>query len=399
MRRDPFPRASRLTEAMRTISVEERRRRLGCRHYLSEPADLVEPAAADLVGLHSSDPVTVYLSAWARLGSFTVADLEKALYEERSLLRMLGMRRTMFVVPLDLAAVLSAACARGYVAIERRRLVGYLEDQLVEGDGSAWLDSVVKKTLKALHRRGEATAGELVVDVPELGAKLTFGQGTFGLSTRVLFFLATDLRIVRARPMGSWKSSQYRWTTLDRWVPDGLETIEPDDARTCLAQRWLRTFGPGTLTDLKWWTGWTVASTRTALEAVGAVEVQLTDGIGYVLPDDLDDTDEVGEWVALLPGLDPTVMGWKERDWYLNGYQEQLFDANGNAGPTVWWNGRVVGGWGQGPDGGVILDLLEQVPLQVLDLIELEAGRLTGWLDGVVVKPRFPTPLEKRLRT
>lgn len=390
---------TRFTSPMRTISTETRRRRLGRRHLLAEPADVVDETAASLVGLHSSDPVTVYLSAWARLESVSHAGIEGALYDDRSLLRMLGMRRTMFVVPLDLAPVLSAACARMYVEPERRRLVGYLEDQLVEGDGSAWLDEVVGKTLAALERRGEATARTLVEDVPELAAKLTFGQGTFGLSTRVLFFLATDLRVIRARPIGTWRSSQYRWTTLDRWVPTGLETIEPDDARTSLTQRWLRTFGPGTLTDLKWWTGWTMASTRAALEAVGAVEVQLTEGTGYVLPDDLDDTDEVGEWVALLPGLDPTVMGWKERDWFLNGHQKHLFDTNGNAGPTVWWNGRVVGGWGQNPDGVVIVELLEQVPSHVVDRLAFEARRLTGWLDGAVVKPRFPTPLEKRLST
>ncbi|MDR9449777.1 MAG: winged helix DNA-binding domain-containing protein [Acidimicrobiia bacterium] len=383
---------------MRTLSVEERRRRLGRRHHLSEPAAAPAAVAGDLVGLHSSDPTTVFLSAWARVNGLRVAEVEKALYDDRSLLRMLGMRRTMFVVPVDMAPELKMACADRYVTAERRRLVGFLEDQLVPGNGSAWLDDVIDRTLDALHRRGEATARELVEDVPELGAKLHFGQGTFGLSTRVLFFLATDLRIIRARPLGSWKSSQYRWTTLDHWLPGALPTIEPEDGRRRLAERWLRTFGPGTLTDLKWWTGWTVATTRAAVEAAGAVAVQLTDGVGFVLPDDLDETEEVGEWVALLPGLDSTVMGWKERDWYLSGYQEQLFDGNGNAGPTVWSNGRVIGGWGQDSEGRVRFELFEPVPGQVLDRIVAEAERLDAWLEGEVVKPRFPTPLERRLR-
>lgn len=383
---------------MRTISVEERRRRLGRRHYLSAPASTPVAVAGDLVGLHSSDPTTVFLSVWARVDGVCVADVEKALYDDRSLLRMLGMRRTMFVVPIDMATELKTACADRYVTAERRRLVGFLDDQLVPGNGSAWLDDVIDRTLDALHRRGEATAKELVEDVPELGAKLHFGQGTFGLSTRVLFFLATDLRIIRARPMGSWKSSQYRWTPLDRWLPGALSTIEPEDARRRLVERWLRTFGPGTLTDLKWWTGWTVAATRAAVEAAGALPVRLTDGVGFVLPDDLDDTEEGEEWVALLPGLDPTVMGWKERDWYLNGYQDQLFDGNGNAGPTVWWNGRVIGGWGQDSEGRVVFELLEPVPGPALDRVAAEAERLDAWLKGEVVKPRFSTPLERNLR-
>jgi len=383
---------------MRTISVEERRRRLGRRHFLSEPAGTVEKVAGDLVGLHSSDPVTVYLSARARVAGLSPQDVEKAIYEERSLLRMLGMRRTLFVVPVHLAPELKAACSDGYVAPERRRLVGYLEDQIVQGDGSAWLDAVIEKTLVALHRRGEATAKELVADVPELGSKLVFGQGTFGLSTRVLFFLATDLRIVRARPIGTWKSSQYRWTPTERWVPDGMDELEPGKARERLARRWLRTFGPGTFADLKWWTGWTVADTRTALEAIGALEVQLAENVGYVLPDDVTDTEEVGEWVGFLPSLDPTVMGWKDRTWYLGDLQEQLFDTNGNAGPTVWWNGRVLGGWGQNAAGRVVFELLEEAPPDVVDRIRAEAEHITHWLDGVVVKPRFATTLERRLR-
>ncbi len=384
---------------MRTITVEERRRRLGSRHFLSAPAEAVERVAADLVGLHSSDPVTVYLSAQARVEGLSVPDVELALYVERSLVRMLGMRRTLFVVPPELAPELRAACGLGYVAAERRRLVGYIEDQLVEGDGSVWLSNVIEKTMDALDRLGEATARELVAAVPELGSRLVFGQGTFGLSTRVLFFLATDLRIVRARPMGTWKSSQYRWTPIERWVPEGLFEVDREEAERRLARRWLRTYGPGTLTDLKWWTGWTVARTRAALEAAGVVEVSLDGGAGYVLADDVDDTGDVGEWVALLPGLDPTVMGWRERDWYLSGYQEQLFDTNGNAGPTVWSNGRIVGGWGQTPDGRIVYELLEPLQRAVRERIEAEADRLTEWLDGAVVRARFPTPLEKRLRT
>ncbi len=384
--------------AMRTISVEERRRRLGRRHFLSEPAGGIEEVAGDLVGLHSSDPVTVYLSARARVAGLSTSDVGKALYEDRSLVRILGMRRTLFVVPAHLAPELKAACSDGYVAPERRRLVGYLEDQLVDGDGSAWLDMVIGKTLMALRRRGEATARELVADVPELGSKLVFGRGTFGLSTRVLFFLATDLRIVRTRPVGTWKSSQYRWTPTERWVPGAMADIQPGEARERLARRWLRAFGPGTFTDIKWWTGWTVANTRTALEAIGAVEVQLEESVGYVLPDDVADTEEVAEWVGFLPGLDPTVMGWKDRTWYLGDYQEQLFDTNGNAGPTVWWNGRVVGGWGQNPEGRVVFELLDEAPPDVGERVQAGADGLTSWLDGVVVKPRFPTPLEKRLR-
>ena len=101
--------------------------------------------------------------------------------------------------------------------------------------------------------------------------------------------------------------------------------------------------------------------------------------------------------VALLPSLDPTTMGWRERGWYLGPHREVLFDRNGNAGPTIWVDGRVVGAWSQRPGGVVATRLLEPVPKRVERSIHTEAARLTAWMDGRRVIPRFPTPLDKEL--
>ena len=105
--------------------------------------------------------------------------------------------------------------------------------------------------------------------------------------------------------------------------------------------------GPATVTDIKWWFGNTLTWARHALRDVDAVEVDLDGTPGFALPDDLEVEAEPDPWGALLPGLDVTTMGWYDRDWYLGGHRSQVFDTNGNAGPTAWWNGRVVGGWTQ----------------------------------------------------
>ncbi|MDQ4089189.1 MAG: winged helix DNA-binding domain-containing protein, partial [Actinomycetota bacterium] len=103
-------------------------------------------------------------------------------------------------------------------------------------------------------------------------------------------------------------------------------------------------------------------------------------------------------WVALLPSLDSTTMGWQQRAWYLGDHGKSLFDTNGNAGPTVWSDGRIVGGWAQRKDTGeVVYRLLEDVGADVTAAVEAEAARLTGWLGDVRVTPRFPTPLQKQL--
>ncbi len=364
----------------------------------------METATAGVIGLHSSDPASVYLAATARVAGFTNGQLEDALYERRSLVRMLGMRRTMFVVDRDTAAVMDAACTQALAPGERRRLTGLIERQGLAADGAAWLREVEERTLAALVELGEGTATQLTPLVPELQLKLKMGEGKkwgadVGMSTRVLFMLATEGRIVRARPLGTWISSQYRWAPTATWIGP-LPELDPAAARVALLRRWLYAFGPGTLRDITWWTGWTQRDAKTALAQVEAIEVTLSDGgTGYLLPDDTATVRAPRPWVALLPGLDPTVMGWKDREWYLGAHGTELFDRNGNAGPTVWSDGRVVGGWAQHPDGNVVVGFLESVPTRVDTAVQRAARDLTARLDGTLVTPRFRTPLERQLVT
>ena len=116
-----------------------------------------------------------------------------------------------------------------------------------------------------------------------------------------------------------------------------------------------------------------------------------------MLGDDLEPTEPPEPWAALLPPLDPTTMGWFERDWYLGDYKPQLFDSTGNGGPAVWWEGRIVGGWRQDAGGAVELQMLEDVGADGLRAIEHEAERLTEWFGGKRVLPRFPSPLSKAM--
>jgi hypothetical protein len=66
-------------------------------------------------------------------------------------------------------------------------------------------------------------------------------------------------------------------------------------------------------------------------------------GTGWLLPEDLEEVPDPGSWAALLSVLDPTVMGWQGRDFYLGPHCNQIFDAGGNAGTTAWVDGRVTG--------------------------------------------------------
>ena len=391
---------------MRRISDDERRARLATRHHLAPSARLTDVVqlADDLVGFHATDPASVFLSAAARMRNpaKTVAALERALYDERSLVRTLCMRRTMFVVPLDVVPIVQAACTDPLVPIERRKLVQLLEEQGVARDGAQWLRKVEAETLAVIEARGEATGAELSKAVPGLREQLSFGEGktwagTVGVSTRLLFLLSTEQRVVRGRPKGSWTSSQYRWSPMRAWLPEGIPKLPADIARAELVRRWLATYGPATTNDVKWWTGWSLKLTKEALASVDAVEVELDGGTGWVVSGDDRPARAPQPWVALLPPLDPATMGWQQRGWYLGAHGPLLFDRNGNAGPTVWSDGRIIGGWAQRKSGDVVFELLEDVGREVFRAVEQAGADLERRLGDVRVLSRFPTPLQKRL--
>ena len=390
--------------ATRTIGIDERRARLALRHRLAPSAlaaGSVEVADA-VVALHGTDPSSVFLAALARSRHPSIARIEAALYDERSLVRMLGMRRTMFVVSRQVAPLVQAACTRAIAVQLRRRLVQHLSEAAVDPDGAAWLAAVEEATAAALAARGEATAAELADDVPLLRTSLRMAQGKpyeaeVYVTTRVLFQLAADARIVRGRPRGSWTSSQYRWAPLARWLPGGLADWPTEAAQVELARLWLHRFGPATVDDLRWWAGWTMAQTRKALAQLAPVEVDLSGVPGIVLPDDLHPVVCDEPWTALLPALDPTPMGWSGREWYLGPHAAALFDRSGNIGPTVWHDGRIVGGWAQRKDGSIAYRLLEDIGAEAAGSVVAAAERLGQLVGDVRVTPRFRTPSERDL--
>jgi hypothetical protein len=388
------------------LSTADRRARLAQRHHLaaSYAAHTPEEVACDIVALHGTDPATVFLSVAARLGTPSTADLERALYVDKTLLRMLGMRRTVFTVPVGVAPVVQAACTRAIAAQERKRTVQLLsEGTELSGDLARWFVDLEAATEVALQQRGEATAQELTADVPLLRTSISMAQGkSYGgvqnVVTRVLSQLAADGRIVRARPRGSWISSQFRWAYFDSWLPGGLPDLDVHAAQAELVRRWLRAFGPGTLVDLKWWTGLTTGEVKRALAGLETVEVRLDDDrVGLVLADDVGPVGDVEPWIALLPALDPTPMGYTERDWFLGPHAPRLFDRSGNIGPSIWSDGRIVGGWAQLKNGTVAFKLLEDIGAEAERKVARAAELFGDWLGTVRVTPRFRTPLEREL--
>lgn len=389
---------------MLRITAAERRRRLVIRHHLGRatPTRDVLHATRDLVALHATDPATVFMSLWARVRDVTPADIERALYQDRSLVRLMAMRRTLFVVPVELAPAVQAACAPEIATRTRAQLVERLGRTGIASP-AAELRDIERSTLAILEKAGEATGAELSAREPRLRHRLDLPEmKRYGpapsITSTVLVLLGLEGRVVRGRPKGTWASGQFYWAPAARWLGDRIDDMDVHRARTEIVRAWLSRFGPATFADVRWWTGWTVRAVRQALEPLRPLEVDLDGAAGLVLPGDTAKAQPARPSVALLPGLDPTIMGWAGRDWYLGDHGRTLFDRSGNAGPSIWYGGRVIGGWVQRRDGGeIVFRLFEDVGREVERAVGAEAERLRRWLGAVTVTPRFRTPLEREL--
>jgi hypothetical protein len=389
----------------RRVDVAERRARLAVRHRHvdAERTDDVVAIADGLVALHSTDPVSVYLSAAARMATPGLDAMDRALYEDRTLVRHHSMRRTLWVFGHAAARAAHHSATLKLAGVQRRMLLAMLDSAGI-ADPAAWLARAAGQVIDLLTATGPLTAREVGAKLPELAVQVPVGTGTFATTvaahSRVLLVLGFEGRVVRARPTGTWINGQYRYAATDSWFPGGFDAdgTDPRAAAAELARRWLWTFGPGLATDLQWWAGWTVAMTKRALADVGAVAVELDEGTGYLLPDDVDPVGPAPPSVVLLPGLDPSTMGWKQRAFHLDpDHVPKLFDRNGNGGPAVWVDGRIAGAWTQRKDGGIALGMLADVGAEATAAVEARAHALEQLLGPVRFTTRFPAPIQSTL--
>jgi hypothetical protein len=373
------------------------------RHHLAGDADDPEAVTRALIALHATDPASVYLSVLARSAVSTLADVADAMYERRSLVRWMAMRRTLFVFPREDIPTVQAAVSIPLAAMLRRRLIRQLQrngsDPHIDGDVGRWLADLEERTEHALARRGTATGTQLADDEPALRTRILArapSDRPQNLTTSLLTLMSANGRLVRATPTGPWTSRHHRWEPVFRWWPQGLPPIDPTEAQRDLARQWLARFGPATTEDLRWWTGWNNTTTRRALQRLEIEEVDLHGQAGIVLARCAEESP--GDPAAtLLPALDPTPMGWKNRDWFLGIDSSLVFDRAGNIGPTLWWDGEIIGSWAVAPNGDLRTRVVADRGAEAQVAINRAASQLHARLNGAAVTPAIRTPLEQAL--
>jgi hypothetical protein len=381
----------------------------------SRLADAVQ-VTRDVVALHATAATGPYLSLRARVPHFRREALDRALYSQRSLVRLLCMRVTLHVVPSDEVPLFYQAC-QAYVA--RRTPPPFRDAGLLvqaglcqDDQAGALLQALHRQVLDVLATRGPSTVSEITRQVPVLGARIRHDvdksyEGEFSIGSRLVPGMCARGLIVRTRPRGTWRSNLYEYAAFSAWLPAiDLQSATSPGAQAWLVRRYLAAFGPATPGDVQWWTGFSRADTTRALDSLAPEVVHVAVeglGQGYLMlaPDarrlrDMAPAED--PYVLFLPSLDPYIMGYRDRRRFLaHEHHTELFDRAGNPVPTVWANGQVVGAWGQRKDGSVVYRLLEPVSEEMQALLAGEARQLSAFLDGEFLRPSVRTAFTRAL--
>ncbi len=290
----------------------------------------------DIVGLHATLPTTPYLSLFTRMPGFRREWLERELYVARTLVRIKCMRKTIFIVPKPALAPLFAATHRANEANVRR----YLASGGVSVEACERLTPRIVEALRSCE-----------LTVAEIKAAL----GTDADVSLAVSLLCDQGVLVRTRPARSWRDAANAYALMDEWLPDvDLGAVPEQEAVTQMVRAYVAAYGPVTERDIAWWAGLTMTSVHAVQAALAPelarVEVSGLDGSFLMLRSQVAASEGAavadGSVIALLPVLDPYVMGYKERSRSLDAdVADRVFDRGGNGTSTILLDGRIIGVW------------------------------------------------------
>jgi hypothetical protein len=214
-----------------------------------------------------------------RVRDATVADVRRALYDRRSIVKTWSIRGTLQLVPAD-ELPLWAAAARGPHAPRPTALDKAIADAL---DGRCLTrqelaDAVGDKRLLSgwgEHLWTPAVTGKLCFGPPQ-GANVTF---------------------VRA----------------DQWI-GGWREVDPIQARREVFLRYLRAYGPATPEDFRRWSGFGRDESRRLFDEADLDEARVEGKRAWLLAGDDGDFDLEPRSIRLLPRYDVYVLGFRPRE-------------------------------------------------------------------------------------
>jgi hypothetical protein len=277
---------------------------------------LTDPLSAvrETAGIQAQEPLAAMLSIRVRSRGLTRSDVERALVEERSIVRLWAMRGTIHLVPSEDAAWLVDLLGPLAMTGSRRRL-----EQL--GVPEADRERALALMREVLAERGPLTRAELMEPLATAGIT-TEGQAAAHLP--MLAALHGDVCF------GPPRDGKQTYVLRDDWLGADLPRLPREGALRELMRRYVRAFGPAEPEDFAAWSGLPLRDARASWRA-GRRRRSVEPG-----PPD----------VRLLPAFDTYLLGYRTREFCVPAqHARKVWPGGGIVRPAVIRNGHAAGTW------------------------------------------------------
>jgi hypothetical protein len=353
------------------------------RHHLDRraPKGSLTAVAGRICGLHAQVLSSAALSAWVRCAGLERGAVERALWEDRSLVKTWAMRGTLHLLPAAELPLWHAALGTNPHWLKPatwKRIFGITMEEL---------DGITKAIGESLDGR-ILTREELVAEAARItGTKAPLhAMNSWGVILRPAAFTG---RLCFAPGIGQ----RVRFTHPAHWL-GAAEPVEPEAATGAVARRYLAAYGPATEKDLAiWWGGGGMANARRWLAAMGddAAEVEVDGTRAWMPARDVRAAAASGPTrsVRLLPGFDPYVVAASPhcRRLMPGDFRARVYRQAGWISAVLLVDGMMRGTWRHQLRGSrveVTAEPFVPVPAWVRRAAEQEAERLAAFLGGAL---------------
>lgn len=344
----------------------------------------------DLCGLQSTGTFEPYVYLFSRKTNFKKEELDSLLYESRDLIKIRGMRNTLFIVPIEDAPIIHNAT--NY--LKESRFDGFFTHTDFTRDEYFNLESQILQVLK----KESLITTDIKKKIP-----------TDRNISIIISLMCDKLLLVRDQPPKGWKDRRNKYALMKNYYPDlNFEGIEEQEAINSLVYKYVDAYGPVTEEDIAWWGSFTKTSTRKALEFnKNKIEkLTISDSEYYILKSDIKllekTTPPKPPKINFIANLDPYLMGYKKRERFIKSdIYDFVFDRSGNGTTTILFNGEVIGIWDfqDKPEPLIKFLLFEKPKENVINEIKKKASQIGQFILEQEVKIQEcsnSTPLTKR---
>jgi hypothetical protein len=341
------------------------------------------------------------LALRVRVHGLTIEDVKRALWQDRSLARVWCMRGAVHLVPAEEFAVF----VRGSSTRQQGRITSWLERTGAPLDK---VDHLLNAFAAAMDRpRTRADLADHIRSSLGWPIEKTGGRGWGNPADAPGFRLGRSVVTVpdiawmaSIRGLACFGPDEGHGTTFvrpDAWLPRFCD-LSVENAEDELLRRYLRAFGPATVSDFA---AWSILALRRARQIWDRAKramspVVLNGQITWVLRDDLPALKRSKlsrPTVRLLPYFDSFLMGHKSRDHLVDtAHYKQIYRPAGWVYPALLLDGRITGDWSyKRANRHLQIAVRPYAPIseQTKDLVLREADDVARFLDMPEARVQF----------